>query len=389
MTVKKQASQRPATASTYRAKKNYRPKQDFATRLLDWFDVHGRKDLPWQQDITPYRVWLSEIMLQQTQVTTVIPYFQRFTAELPTVEDLAAAPVDRVLHLWTGLGYYARARNLHRAAAIVANELGGHFPDSVEGLAQLPGIGLSTAGAIVSIAFGKRAPILDGNVKRVLARHRAIAGWPGSSAVQDNLWAISEEITPHKRTADYTQAIMDLGATLCTRSRPRCDDCPVHADCQALADNNIAAYPGRKPRKTLPVKTTLLLVFSDAAGRVLLEQRPPTGIWGGLWSFPEASEHAEISHVATRLGLRIGNIHNAPVRRHTFSHYHLDYTPVYIHARCTGRIGAESNLWADPSTPGDIGLPAPVAAMLEALTTDSATGKDGTLSLFSSLPPGP
>ena len=386
MAAKKQNPRQTATASTPRQS------SDFASRVLDWFDQHGRKDLPWQQDINPYRVWLSEIMLQQTQVATVIPYFQRFTTELPTVEALAAAPVDRVLHLWTGLGYYARARNLHRAATIVANDLDGRFPDTVEGLAQLPGIGLSTAGAIVSIAFRQRAPILDGNVKRVLARHRAVAGWPGSGAVLDNLWAISEEVTPRRRAADYTQAIMDLGATLCTRSRPRCGDCPVQADCQALANNDIAAYPGRKPRKVLPVKTTLLLVFRDASDRVLLEQRPPSGIWGGLWSFPEADGHDDIDGIANRLGLRVGDMHSAPPRRHTFSHYHLDYTPVYIQARRAGRVSEGGSLWADPATPGDIGLPAPVAAMLEALAPGSAGAakreEAGTsLPLFGDLAP--
>ncbi|MFA5493484.1 MAG: A/G-specific adenine glycosylase [Porticoccaceae bacterium] len=339
----------------------------FATRLLRWFDRHGRKDLPWQHDITPYRVWLSEIMLQQTQVSTVIPYFERFTSAFPCVETLAAAPIDQVLHLWTGLGYYARARNLHRAAQIISGEHGGIFPDNVEALSELPGIGRSTAGAIVSIAFRQRAVILDGNVKRVLGRHQAVAGWPGETAVAARLWSIAERNTPSRRVADYTQAIMDLGATLCTRTRPRCGECPVRADCAALAAGQPTAYPGKKPRKTLPVKTAFLLVIHDGQGRVLLEQRPATGIWGGLWSFPEAARQEDIPAVSQHLGIAARQIHPAEPRRHTFSHYHLDYTPVHIHGRAAPRIGEAEQLWVDPANFGKIGLPAPIKALLAEL----------------------
>lgn len=338
-----------------------------ASRLLHWFDQHGRKDLPWQRDITPYRVWLSEIMLQQTQVATVIPYFTRFTDAFPNVEALAAAPLDEVLHLWTGLGYYARARNLHRTAGIVASEHRGRFPDTLEGLTALPGIGRSTAGAILAIAFRQRATILDGNVKRVLARHRAIAGWPGDSKVANALWDIAEANTPGSRVADYTQAIMDLGATLCTRARPRCDECPLEGDCQARAEGQPGAYPGTKPRKALPVRTTLLLVIRDGRGRVLLEQRPPTGIWGGLWSFPEAGSEDDIAATTQRLGVIPGTIHPTAPRRHTFSHYHLDYTPVHIAASLSHRVGEAQILWTDPAAPGGIGLPAPVKALLDSL----------------------
>lgn len=386
MAARKQRTHRTQSAPAAETTKKTE-EADFGIRVLDWFDRHGRKDLPWQRDITPYRVWLSEIMLQQTQVATVIPYFQRFTAELPTVEDLAAAPVDRVLHLWTGLGYYARARNLHRAARVVVNELGGHFPDTVDGLSQLPGIGRSTAGAIVSIAFRQRAPILDGNVKRVLARHRAVAGWPGNSTVLEQLWHISEEVTPQVRVADYTQAIMDLGATLCTRSRPRCHDCPVQTDCQALANDTIASYPGRKTRKELPVRKSLLLVFRDATGKVLLEQRPPAGIWGGLWSFPEADDPDAIVHVAEQLGLELGRCQLAPARRHTFSHYHLDYSPVYIEAHPRAAIAEGNRIWADPASPGSIGLPAPVATLLEGMANGARATENtsATLPLFAPL----
>lgn len=336
----------------------------FASRLLRWFDQHGRKDLPWQKNITPYRVWLSEIMLQQTQVSTVIPYFERFTATFPTVTALAEAPVDKVLHLWTGLGYYARARNLHKAAGIVAAHYGGQFPDSVEELSQLPGIGPSTAGAIVSIAFRQRATILDGNVKRVLARHSAVPGWPGETVVVARLWDIAERNTPKTRVADYTQAIMDLGATLCTRSKPRCEECPVHRDCKAFAEGRPTDYPGKKPKKTLPVKTSFFLIIRDHEGNILLEQRPPTGIWGGLWSFPESAGQDEIKSLCLRYGLKAGKVTLEKPRRHTFSHYHLDYTPAQILTRATGRISEINTRWINPANIGDIGLPAPVKALL-------------------------
>ena len=220
---------------------------DFSRAVLTWFDKHGRKTLPWQQGITPYRVWLSEIMLQQTQVTTVIPYFERFVARFPDVASLAAAPINDVLHLWTGLGYYARARNLHRCAQTLVCNYGGEFPATVEALAELPGIGRSTAGAIVSIAFKQRAAILDGNVKRVLARYHAVAGWPGDATTLKTLWVHAETHTPKKRVNNYTQAMMDLGATLCTRSKPACERCPVMSTCVAYATGQVNLYPGKKP----------------------------------------------------------------------------------------------------------------------------------------------
>src|SRR5690554_4896984 len=226
-------------------------------------------------------------MLQQTQVATVIPYFERFMERFPSVQALAEADQDEVLKYWAGLGYYARARNLHKAAQQVCNEFGGQFPDTVEGLSQLSGIGRSTAGAIVSIAFQKRAAILDGNVKRVLARHHAIEGWPGQTETLRRLWDHAEQHTPKLRSNHYTQAMMDLGATVCTRSKPACNRCPVANTCEAFAQANINAYPGRKPKKILPIKTVQLLMLRNPAGDILLQQRPVTGIWGGLWSFPE------------------------------------------------------------------------------------------------------
>ncbi len=337
----------------------------FSQRLLVWFDHHGRKDLPWQHPITPYRVWLSEIMLQQTQVSTVIPYFQRFVDTFPDVTTLAAASEDEVLHLWTGLGYYARARNLHKAAQRITSEYGGRFPGTVEELEQLPGIGRSTAGAIVSIAFGRRASILDGNVKRVLARHDAVPGWPGTTAVARQLWEIAERHTPEARVADYTQAIMDLGATLCTRTRPRCGECPLHGDCTAYHQGNPEDYPGKKPKKTQPVRTAFFLLIEDEEGRLLLEQRPSPGLWGGLWCFPQAQTENEIDSLCQRLGVRPGDKTFEASRRHTFSHFHLDYTPVRIVAKRIDRVAEAPLTWVHPDSPGELGLPAPVKALLE------------------------
>ena len=345
------------------------PKSDvFAKRILHWFDRHGRKDLPWQRDTTPYRVWVSEIMLQQTQVKTVIPYYERFVKTFPDVQALANAPQDEVLHLWTGLGYYARARNLHRAAQQVAAELGGQFPDNIEGLCELPGIGRSTAGAIVSIAFGQRASILDGNVKRVLARYHRVAGWPGQSAVHNHLWQIAEQYTPAERCADYTQAMMDLGATLCTRSAPACDTCPLAADCEANARGDQLDYPGKKPRKAIPVKATHFLIVRSSSGDIWLEQRPASGIWGGLWCFPEIDEpEAGKTRCLDLWGTEPASIEVQRDFRHTFSHYHLDITPVIIELDSDpqGVMEDTGQLWYNVRQPPQVGLAAPVAALLK------------------------
>ena len=342
---------------------------DFASRILDWFDHHGRHDLPWQQDTSPYRVWVSEIMLQQTQVKTVIPYYQRFLNAFPTVHELAAATEDEVLHLWTGLGYYARARNLHKAAKYVSEQLSGVFPDSLEALQELPGVGRSTAGAILSIAHGQRASILDGNVKRVLARFHAVEGWPGQRAVHDRLWDIAEQYTPAHRCADYTQAMMDLGATLCTRAAPRCEDCPLQADCAARSSGTQRDFPGRKPRKTLPVKETRLLMIRDARGDLLLEKRPASGIWGGLWCFPEAASLAPETACLDLTGHAPAKVEPWPGFRHTFSHYHLDIEPLLVEfAGETGLVmDADRQLWYNLRQPPQIGLAAPVVGLLAQL----------------------
>lgn len=353
------------------------------TKLLNWYDHHGRHDLPWQRDISAYRVWLSEIMLQQTRVQTVIPYFERFTKDFATVEALAAASRDEVLHRWTGLGYYTRARNLHRAAKMVAEDHGGQFPDDVKTLQCLPGVGRSTAGAISAIAYGKRAAILDGNVKRVLSRYHAVEGRPGASAVQKELWRLAESHTPTIRCADYTQAIMDLGATLCTRSKPNCPDCPLQKDCQARLHDQVDLYPARKPAKTLPVRSCYFLILLDAHKRVLLQQRPPAGLWGGLWCFPQCQHEEAISQTCHSLGIvnaaaaKAGqdielDCHFRPQQRHTFSHYHLDYTPVFIDAarqRHSNAV-AENNLaWVPAEAPGELGLPRPVQRLLQTIAS--------------------
>jgi A/G-specific adenine glycosylase len=355
---------------------------DFAAALLEWFDAHGRKDLPWQRDPTPYRVWVSEIMLQQTQVQTVIPFYERFMARFPDVRALAGAPLDDVLSLWAGLGYYARARNLHAAAVRVCRDHGGRFPDAIEGLAALPGIGRSTAGAILALAHGQRHPILDGNVKRVLARRFAIEGWPGEPAVQRELWQIAERLVPARRTAAYTQALMDLGATICTRGRPRCGDCPLQQSCAARAARRTDALPAPRPKKDLPLRHTTMLLLCNDGGEVLLERRPASGIWGGLWSLPECPADADPARwCRERYGFEGARAGALPRLRHTFTHFRLDITPVRLIGRIAeGRImEAAETVWYKNDAGSPIGLPAPVRTLLHAL--DEGAGAQGALPL--------
>jgi A/G-specific adenine glycosylase len=341
----------------------------FSQQLLAWFDIAGRKDLPWQQNITPYRVWVSEIMLQQTQVTTVIDYYQRFMVRFPTVQSLADAPTDDVLALWTGLGYYARARNLHKAAKLVCEEFNGEFPHDHELLQQLPGVGRSTAAAIYSIACNGRAPILDGNVKRVLTRYAAIDGWPALKHVESQLWDLAEELTPDKRVADYTQAIMDLGATLCTRSKPQCPNCPVQSNCQSFANNTQTNYPSKKPKKQIPTRQVHMLIIENNRGEILLEQRPDSGIWGGLWSFPEATNVDELDHYLDKNLCSTSTTQHWPVMRHTFSHFHLDITPVHVRLQneITAVMEAKPQLWYKGHPEQQVGLAAPVKKLLDAV----------------------
>lgn len=346
----------------------------FSQQLLHWFDQHGRHDLPWQKEKTPYRVWVSEIMLQQTQVSTVIPYFERFMNRFATVEELAAAETDQVLHLWTGLGYYARARNLHKAAKAVVEKYDGAVPNTVEALSELDGIGLSTAGAIAALAMNVRAPILDGNVKRVLTRYHCIGGWPEQSAVKKELWSIAESLTPNERVADYTQAIMDLGATVCSRSKPNCTACPFQNECEAYRQNRIAEFPGKKAKRSLRVKSTTMFILRNASGEVLLEKRPPTGIWGSLYSLPETKSPNALPNLIGA-GINVepndGGTELEQIR-HTFSHYHLDISPVLVQARKLDEV-AESDrwLWYPLDHSLEVGLAAPVKKLLSKLANDN------------------
>ena len=342
----------------------------FSQNLLNWFDQSGRKDLPWQHPATAYRVWISEIMLQQTQVVTVIPYFNKFIRQFPDIQALANAPLDEVLSLWAGLGYYARARNLHKAAGII--DQANHFPDSLEGLVALPGIGRSTAGAILSIAFNISQPILDGNVRRVLARFKAIQGWTGSTNINKQLWEISTLYTPEARVADYTQAIMDLGATVCTRSKPKCPECPLQSSCLALQQRRVDELPTAKPRKTVPVKQSIFIIAINDDKQILLEKRAPTGIWGGLWSVPELANDAELDDWLLGKSISISNKQNLKVRRHTFSHYHLDYQPIVLHVKnpINNVLEPEKTLWYKHQQTKNIALPAPVKQLFDEIIED-------------------
>lgn len=345
---------------------NFTPQQ-FSMKVLQWFDYAGRKSLPWQINPQPYRVWVSEIMLQQTQVTTVIPYFENFLSHFPDIQALADAPQDRVLHHWSGLGYYARARNLHKAAKQICDQHNGLFPKDFEQVLALPGIGRSTAGAILSLSLKQHHAILDGNVKRVLARVFTVDGWPGQAKVQDKLWQLSEKLTPKKHVAQYNQAMMDLGSTVCTRSKPKCELCPLNEECQALAEDNIAAYPGKKPKKALPVKSVQMIILHDKKGQVLLEKRPPVGIWGGLWSFPEiASEENVADWVQLQYPQQTITTRLLPIRRHTFSHYHLDIQPVLsqIQTKPGKVLEPDQYVWYNLANPDALGLATPVARLL-------------------------
>lgn len=344
----------------------------FQSTLLDWFDQHGRKNLPWQQNKTPYRVWISEIMLQQTQVTTVIPYFERFISRFPDLLSLANANQDEVLHLWAGLGYYSRARNLHSAAKMLISEFQGRFPDTIDALIKLPGIGQSTAGAICAIAFQKKAVILDGNVKRVLTRLFAIKEWPGNKKVSDELWQIAAKLTPDKRVADYTQAIMDLGATLCIRGQPHCSTCPFATKCMAKKQGIQKTIPAAKPQKTLPTRQTGFLIFQHHQ-KILLQKRSGQGVWCGLWSLPELSGDLSLEEIKLYcrqlLNVKATHIAIDPVFRHTFSHFHLDITPIKIklHKIPTKIMDSEHQFWYNLQQPQKVGLPAPVQKLLREL----------------------
>ncbi|RDE94713.1 adenine DNA glycosylase [Aggregatibacter aphrophilus] len=373
------------------------PNAPFAQAVLTWYDKFGRKHLPWQQNKTLYGVWLSEVMLQQTQVATVIPYFERFVKTFPNLTALADAPLDEVLHLWTGLGYYARARNLHKAAQVMRDQYCGKFPTEFEQVLALPGVGRSTAGAILSSCLNAPYAILDGNVKRVLSRYFAVNGWPGEKKTEDRLWQLTGEVTPNTQVADFNQAMMDLGAMVCTRSKPKCGLCPLQSNCRANAEQNWQAYPGKKPKKALPERESYFLLL-EKDGKVALEQRENAGLWGGLYCFPQFADKQELLAYLASNGIL--QYQEWAAFRHTFSHFHLDIYPIY--ARFDDQTNPEDvdrsdwkkvaekqnqyqsvllsavKYWYDPQNPEPIGLATPVKNLLTQYVRNRY-GKNGVL----------
>lgn len=373
------------------------PNAPFTQAVLTWYDKFGRKHLPWQQNKTLYGVWLSEVMLQQTQVATVIPYFERFVKTFPNLTALADAPLDEVLHLWTGLGYYARARNLHKAAQVMRDQYCGKFPTEFEQVLALPGVGRSTAGAILSSCLNAPYAILDGNVKRVLSRYFAVNGWPGEKKTEDRLWQLTGEVTPNTQVADFNQAMMDLGAMVCTRSKPKCGLCPLQSNCRANAEQNWQAYPGKKPKKALPERDSYFLLL-EKDGKVALEQRENAGLWGGLYCFPQFADKEELLAYLASNGIQ--QYQEWAAFRHTFSHFHLDIYPIY--ARFDDQTNPEDvdrsdwkkvaekqnqyqsallsavKYWYDPQNPDPIGLATPVKNLLTQYVRNRY-GKNGIL----------
>ena len=340
--------------------------------MIAWHARQGRHDLPWQRDRTPYRVWVSEIMLQQTQVATVIPYYQRFMERFPTVTALADAPIDDVLHLWTGLGYYARARNLHRAAIQVRDEFDGEFPNTFEAVESLPGIGRSTAGAVLALSQGQRLPILDGNVKRVLSRYFGVEGSAMERAVAERLWELADACTPADKVDVYTQAIMDLGATVCTRRKPLCTYCPLSEGCVARLTGRQHDLPSPRPARTRKVRNVFMLVAMRDDGSVLLERRPESGIWGGLWCLPEfGTDTAALSYAGESLRIVKGKPPRTLGRvEHAFTHFDLIITPLLVRcAESKAVMEGSQNVWYDTRSPARVGLPAPVKTLLEELAS--------------------
>jgi len=359
----------------------------FATRLIRWQREHGRHHLPWQNTRDAYRIWLSEIMLQQTQVGTVIPYYRRFLQCFPDIQSLASASLDEVMVHWSGLGYYSRARNLHKAAQRIMSEHSGAFPEQVDVIRQLPGIGRSTAAAIAVFAFGKRAAILDGNVKRILSRCFGIEGYPGEKHVETQLWQIAEALLPAKDEnsierdiEDYTQALMDLGATICTRAHPRCGSCPFRRDCIAFRDNRVHRLPTPRPRKVLPERETALLLVV-AQGQILLEKRPSAGIWGALWSLPEMQMNENvIEYCMRRLGINVRPMSQMEALTHTFTHFRLRIYPLILQviSRSPGHLAPEvlsqsgnPCVWMMPEDALKAAIPSPVRKVLLQYTSQT------------------
>ena len=340
----------------------------FAGRVIEWQQLSGRHDLPWQRTRDPYRIWLSEIMLQQTQVAAVVPYYGRFLARFPDLARLAAAPEDDVLALWSGLGYYARARNLHSAARAIVQRHAGVFPSAFYDIVALPGIGRSTAGAISVFAFGVRQPILDGNVKRVFARTFGIAGFPGEKKIETAMWAQAAALLPPNNVQTYTQGLMDLGAGVCTRGRPRCEVCPLQDVCVARRDNRISELPTSRPKRPMPEKSTVMLILQRDR-EVLLEKRPAPGIWGGLWSFPEIADLGDAARALyTRFGAQATSEGTLPDVNHGFTHYALTITPALLRVtRLEPRAHSPGHVWLTPADAINAAVPAPVREILRRL----------------------
>jgi A/G-specific adenine glycosylase len=343
----------------------------FAARIVAWQQAHGRRDLPWQRTRDAYRIWLAEVMLQQTQVATVIPYYERFLRRFPDVRALAAAPLEAVMAAWAGLGYYSRARHLHRCARMLVEQRQGEVPRDAVSLARLPGVGRSTAAAIAAFAGGERAAILDGNVKRVLARQFGVEGYPGAAAVERALWALAEDLLPRADIEAYTQGLMDVGATVCTRSQPACESCPVADSCVARVTGRIAMLPAPRPVRTRPVRSGALLVMRAANGAVLLEPRPPRGIWGGLLSLPEfdadADDEALIAAAQARYALRIRLADRLADVRHEFTHYSFVMQPRLADVLSASGAASASLRFLAPNEIDAAPLPAPIRRLLQGI----------------------
>ncbi|MFC3031072.1 A/G-specific adenine glycosylase [Pseudoalteromonas fenneropenaei] len=342
--------------------------QWFSDQVVDWYQEFGRKTLPWQLDKTPYKVWVSEVMLQQTQVVTVIPYFERFMASFPTVIDLANAHEDDVLHHWTGLGYYARARNLHKTAKIIRDDYNGIFPTTLEQVMALPGIGRSTAGAVLSLALGQHHPILDGNVKRVLARFFLVEGWYGVKKVERRLWALSDAVTPKGQVGAFNQAMMDLGASHCSRSKPNCQLCPLQSQCAAHLQNLTARFPNPKPKKDKPKKAAFHLILR-ADNQLLMEKRPSSGIWGGLFGFFEFTSHNALETFLAQQGIK-AKLEELPAFTHIFTHFELTITPIVAQlSEVPDVVHEQQLLWFDLHQPPAVGLATPTKKLVKLMAT--------------------
>ncbi len=345
---------------------------EFISSVLLWFKEYGRKNLPWQKDPTAYRVWISEIMLQQTQVKTVIPYYEKFMKCFPNIEDLAKASNDQVMAQWSGLGYYSRARNLHKTAIELCKNRGqSEFPDTIEELQSLAGIGRSTAGAILALAMNKKASILDGNVKRVLARCFAISGWPGKADVAKKLWQVTESLTPENDVKAYTQALMDIGATICTPRNMTCEDCPLSNICIALKQDNQVLYPGKKPKKKIPVRSQYFCLLMSKNGELLMEKRPPSGIWGGLWTPISCDLEFNLGeYLENTYSIEASNQQRLEEFRHTFSHFHLQLVPVKADVTKMLSIAEDNLRWNSLDNWLKEGIPAAVRVMIEDLSAN-------------------